>query len=138
MKTSADRRKETTIDTSKRAEQLRRAKRAQRTRERERGLVVCEVKLPADAAERLRAALKTPGFERELARFLDETLIDIEDYPNLKLLCWNRTGRYVTGRDALALYERHWREIDVKTIDAKERALIDRLVARYGNGVFHV
>ena len=38
--------------------------------------------------------------------------IDVESYPNLKLLCWNLATPRVTCRDAFAIYERNWRWID--------------------------
>lgn len=119
-----------------RAEQLRAAKRAQR--EREQGLARCVLKLPLRDAERLRAALTRPGFLPRLQEFLAQQVIAVKAYDNLALLMWSRTERFVTGQEALRIYERNWRFVDVRRMQPKERALIDRLVREYGNGVLHV
>ncbi len=120
-----------------RNEQLRLAKRAQRARERATGLTLCQVKLRKPTSERLRHALLLPGFEVELARFLEEAVIDVREYPELALLCWNRSDRFVPAREAFALYERNWRFVDQARLTARERALIDRLAQRFGNGVLN-
>jgi hypothetical protein len=65
-------------------------------------------------------------------------LIQIDDYPELALLAWNRAVREVEEDEALALYERNWRFVDVEHLLPQERALIDRLAARYGHGVLNV
>ena len=119
-----------------RAEQLRAAKRAQRERDRDAGFVLCQLKLRSQLAARLRNAFATPGFEEELEAFLDEAIIDAREYPNLELLCWNR-DRFLTSRDAFGLYERNWRFVDIKKLGDRERALIERLAAKYGNGVLN-
>ena len=121
-----------------RREQLRLAKRAQRERERLAGLQNVPLKLPAREAERLRAAVAQPGFTRRLGQFLDEELVDIEQYENLKALCWNRRSRYIAAKDALRLYERNWRLVDKHRMKSAERELIDRLVARFGGGALNV
>lgn len=65
--------------------------------------------------------------------------IRIEQYPQLRDLCWNRPADTVLeGEDALALYERNWRFIDTARLTPDEQALLDLLVARYGNGVLNV
>ena len=120
-----------------RNEQLRLAKRAQRARERAAGLTLCQVKLRARTAERLRHALALPGFEAELARFLEAEVIDTREYPELALLCWNRADRFLPAREAFALYERNWRFVDETRLSPRERALIDRLALQYGNGVLN-
>lgn len=121
-----------------RREQLRLAKRAQRARERDAGKVVVPLKLPARDAERVRAAMAQPEFTGRLSRFLDDTLIEIAAYENLAALCWNRRGRYIDAEEAFRLYERNWRFVDTRRIKAAERALVERLAARYGNGVLNV
>lgn len=66
-------------------------------------------------------------------------MIKIDDYPQLKLIAWNRPdGSLVEESEALALYERNWRFMDLAALDQNERSLIDRLVKTYGNGVLHV
>lgn len=120
-----------------RNEQLRLAKRAQRARERTAGLTLCQVKLSKPTSERLRHALMLPGFEGELARFLEEAVIDVREYPELALLCWSRSDRFVPAQEAFALYERNWRFVDQVRLKARERALIGRLAQRFGNGVMN-
>jgi hypothetical protein len=121
-----------------RAEQLRLAKRAQRAREREAGMVQVPLKLPARDAERVRAAMARPEFTRRLRDLLDDTLIEVAAYENLAALCWNRRGRYIGAEEAFRLYERNWRFVDHRGMKSAERALVERLAARYGNGVLNV
>src|SRR3989442_14222270 len=83
-----------------RAEQLRLAKRAQPVREREAGLVVARLKLPVALAERLAFAVRQEGFQAALRAFLKAETIEVADYPQLKLLCWNRRGRFLSAREA--------------------------------------
>ena len=122
----------------RRREQLRVAKRAQRDRDRNAGLAPCQVKLRPATAEKLRRAIAIAGFEDTLARFLDESLVDVQDYANLRLLCWNRAERFIPARDAFALYERTWRFVDEKTLEPKERELIERLARAHGGGFLNV
>jgi hypothetical protein len=121
-----------------RQEQLRLAKRAQRARERDAGLVVVPLRLTARDAARARAALRRPEFMRRLARLLDEELIEVAAFENLAALCWNRQERYLGAEEAFRLYERNWRLVDHRRMKPAERALIERLAARYGNGVLNV
>jgi hypothetical protein len=121
-----------------RSEQLRRAKRAQRERDRRAGLVLCQLKMRAATAERLRNALVVPGFEAQLEAFLGEAVVDVRSHPNLQLLMWNRRDRFLSDRDAFRLYERNWRFVDRKHLDGQEAALIGRLAEKYGNGVLNV
>lgn len=121
-----------------RAEQLRLAKQAQRARDLRAGFVLRQFKLRGPTAERLQQALAIPGFEAELGALLEEAIIDARRYPNLRLLCWNRTAPFLAARDAFALYERNWRFVDTLNLDAAERDLIDKLAAKYGNGVLNV
>jgi hypothetical protein len=61
--------------------------------------------------------------------------INVNDYPQLRQLCWNRPdGAVVDGQTALALYERNWRFVDQDAFTPREQELLDRLVADYGNG----
>lgn len=68
-----------------------------------------------------------------------DLVIQVDRYPQLKGLCWNRASdTELDGEEALALYERNWRFVDVEALTSEERDLIEELVARYGNGVLHV
>jgi hypothetical protein len=63
----------------------------------------------------------------------------IAEYPQLRLIAWNRKDDDLIQEDeALALYERNWRYVDRTHITEKEQRLINRLVVQYGNGVLHV
>ena len=70
--------------------------------------------------------------------FLAAGLIDVDAYENLKMLLWNRQERYLDAETAFRLYERNWRHVDRRNMSAAERALIDRLAERFGNGVLNV
>jgi hypothetical protein len=132
-----NRRTSTESPAARRRAQLREAKRAQRNRDREAGLALCQVKVRPETGEKLRRALALPGFEEHLASFLDREVVDVEAYPELKLLCWNRGDRHIGAREALALYERQWRFVDQGRLEPAERALIERLARDYGNGLLH-
>lgn len=121
-----------------RSEQLRVAKRAQRSRERAAGMQVIGVKLSGSEAERLRLALHLPGFEKRLTTLLDEELVDVSAFANLAALCWNRRERYLGAAEAFRLYERNWRLVDRRHMQRAERELIQRLAGKYGNGVLNV
>jgi hypothetical protein len=121
-----------------RTEQIRVAKRAQRQRDREAGLVLCQLKLRKETAERLRCAVAIPGFENELEKFLADEIVELRKFPNLQLLAWNRVDPYLTARDAFGLYERNWKFVDVKNMPDAERELIRGLTQRWGRGVMNV
>jgi hypothetical protein len=65
-------------------------------------------------------------------------MVKVDDYPNLALIAWNRRARVIEDAEALALYEANWRFVDVSGMSADEKALIERLVVEYGNGVLLV
>jgi hypothetical protein len=121
-----------------RSEQLRHAKRAQRERARARGLVHYQIELPRAVAERLKAGVRQPGFARSLKAFLEETVIAVDNFPNLRALCWNRATRYLGAGEAFRLYERNWRLVDRNNMSDSECALIAHLTERFGNGVLNV
>lgn len=63
------------------------------------------------------------------------TRIRLADYPALKRLAWQLGGvDDLAPADALALYERNWRHVDVDALDDRERTLIRRLAAALGGG----
>jgi hypothetical protein len=117
-----------------RREQLRRAKQAQRARQRLANVVEVQLALPADVAEKLAAARRAPGFVEFLDRTLERVVVRLVDYPQLRDLAWNRSDAFIPARDAFQLYERNWRLLDHGALDAGERALIARLKAEFGNG----
>lgn len=65
--------------------------------------------------------------------------IRVDEYPQLQRLVWNRPGvKMLAERDALALYERHWDLVDADQLNRHERALLQRLTHKYGQGILHV
>jgi len=61
--------------------------------------------------------------------------IRLADYPQLKKLGWQlRKDAEVTPAEALELYERNWRHVDVEALTAAESTLIDALSTQLGGG----
>lgn len=66
-------------------------------------------------------------------------MIRLSDYPQLRLLAWQRQAdALLEDAEALALYEANWRFIDPPSLAPFEAALIDRLVREFGAGVLLV
>lgn len=65
-------------------------------------------------------------------------MVNIDDYPQLATLCWNRKTRTAEESEALRLYEAGWRFIDRDSLTVPEADLISRLADTYGNGVLNV
>jgi hypothetical protein len=116
-----------------RREQLRRAKQAQRARQRRANIVEVQLALPADVAAKLAAARRAAGFVAFLDRALDRAVVRVGDYPQLRDLAWNRSDELMPAKEAFQLYERNWRLLDRSALDARERDLIARLKAEFGN-----
>lgn len=121
----------------RRADQLRRAKRAQRARERARGFELVQLKLPREIAGKLRAAMREPDFAETLGQHLDDAVVTISDYPALADIAWNLGVTQLPARQAFGLYERNWRYVDERRLEPRERHLVDRLAARFGAGIIH-
>jgi len=65
--------------------------------------------------------------------------IFLEDYPQLRLLAWNLPqGASVDAAQALSLYERNWRFIEIAALSQRESQLIEYLRKTVGNGVLNV
>jgi hypothetical protein len=116
-----------------RREQLRRAKRAQRTRQKLANVAEVQLTLPAAVAAKLAAARRAPDFVAQLDAALERLVVRIADYPQLKDLAWNRVDELIPAREAFQLYERNWRLLDTSTLDERERRLISRLKRDFGN-----
>ena len=109
--------------------QLREAKRRQRQRERETGLGLYQIRLPMQALQKLKKGMCDEKFITRLQRFIATEVLTASDFPQLKLLCWNRHDDYITRADALALYEGNWRFINENAIvrfSATETALLEQ------------
>lgn len=120
-----------------RAEQLRLAKRAQRERDAKAEKIEVRLKLPRALAERFALAARQSGFADALTLLLDSQIIDVNDYPELKLLCWSRRGNLLSAEDAWNLYERNSRFVEFTQLNAAEKKLIARLAARFGGRAPH-
>ncbi|MEB0214373.1 MULTISPECIES: hypothetical protein [unclassified Undibacterium] len=66
------------------------------------------------------------------------TQLQIDDYPQLALLAWNRVVRQIEEEEAFALYENNWRFLDIESLLPGEAELIARLTQQYGHGVLNV
>ncbi len=117
--------------------QLREAKRRQRQRDRESGLGLYQVRLPMHVLDKLKAGMCNQKFIESLQRFIETEVLDVTEYPQLKLLCWNRRNDHITRADAFSLYERNWRFIDEDMLDDAEKQLITALSAEFGKGVIN-
>ena len=80
--------------------------------------------------------MKSPMKTR--VRRAQEAPIEVAVYDNLAAICWNRRDRFIAPREAFRLYERNWRFVDTRRMKQAERALIESLKARFGNGVLNV
>ena len=118
--------------------QLREAKRRQRQRERETGLGLYQIRLPMQALQKLKKGMSDEKFITRLQRFIATEVLTASDFPQLKLLCWNRHDDYITRADAFALYEGNWRFINENAIDDREKELITALSVEFGKGVINV
>ncbi len=59
--------------------------------------------------------------------------IRLADYPQLKKVAWQlKDSTEVTAEEALDLYERNWRHVDREKLSARERRLIEGLLAKLG------
>ena len=69
----------------------------------------------------------------ETHRKLDEknwipARIPLADYPQLKQLAWQIHGtEYLTPSEALSIYERNWRHLDLVAMEDREKNLIEGL-----------
>lgn len=120
-----------------RKDQLRRAKRAQRERERRAGLVNVQLTLPRETAEKLSVARRSPDFLELIDAALDRMIVRIRDYDQLRDLAWNRADEFMPAREAFQLYERNWRLIDPAALTPEEEALIERLKSEFGSGLIN-
>jgi hypothetical protein len=65
--------------------------------------------------------------------------IQLQDYPQLRLLAWNLPlDASVDELEALSLYERNWRFVEVARLSDSETQLIEYLRVTVGNGVLNV
>ncbi len=61
--------------------------------------------------------------------------IRISNYKQLKRLAWQlKASQELTPIEALDIYERNWRHVDVAAMEPREKKLLDQLLAAYGRG----
>lgn len=116
-----------------RREQLRRAKRAQRSRQKLANVVEVQLTLPAIVAAKLAVARRAADFTDQLDAALAGLVVRLADYPQLRDLAWNRVDEFIPAKEAFQLYERNWRLLDRSALDESERTLIARLKTEFGN-----
>lgn len=59
--------------------------------------------------------------------------IRLATYPQLKRLAWQlQDTKEVSPQEALDLYERNWRHVDLKTMDPQEREFLNSLLLAFG------
>lgn len=77
------------------------------------------------------ASRETPGSRIDP---LPET-ISLDEYPQLRRLAWQLPGvAELTPQEALDLYERNWRHVEVASLSPKEIGLINALSRALGGG----
>ena len=60
-------------------------------------------------------------------------MIRIADYKQLKRLAWQlRSTKEITPKEALDLYERNWRHINLNALDTREQRLLKMLLSAFG------
>jgi len=66
-----------------------------------------------------------------------DTDILIRNYPELQLLCWNRTDQRISREDAFSLYESQWHFIAHDHMTPDESALVQALAKQFGKGLIN-
>lgn len=69
---------------------------------------------------------------------IKKDILNIDDYPEMRLIAWNRVVREIDAEEAFALYEANWRFVDKDNLTEKEVALVNRLKIEYGKGFLNV
>ncbi len=120
-----------------RLKQLRSAKKRQRDRDKADGFNLYQIKLPNRLVEKLKAGMKDETFVAKLSDFVDREIVDVRDYPALRLLCWNLNQPFVTRKKAFQVYEGNWRHVDESKMDQGELNLLAALKNEFGQGVIN-
>jgi hypothetical protein len=112
----------------------RRAARRERAGDAAAGLVRFQTRLPANLAERLRAALQHPEARQLLTATLERELIDVTQFPLLQSLSVEVSHDFVTRRQAHALYRSNRVRVDALSPGSDERLLAEGLDAEFAEG----
>jgi transcriptional regulator with XRE-family HTH domain len=78
--------------------------------------------------------LPIPKTEKDAVEFnIDGAHIRIRDYPQLKSLSWQLNHDILlTDKEAIGIYERNKRFLEIREIDERERLLMQRLIDEHG------
>lgn len=63
-------------------------------------------------------------------------LIDRQEFPELDLIMWDNAQRYVSRREAFAIYEQRWSYLNPDKLTPAEKNLIAELTKECGRGLF--
>lgn len=58
------------------------------------------------------------------------------EYPQLDRLLWDIHAKTIDPKVAFGIYEQRWAFVAKNILTAKEKTLIKKLTAKYGNGIF--
>ncbi|MCM2277899.1 MAG: helix-turn-helix domain-containing protein [Oligoflexia bacterium] len=59
--------------------------------------------------------------------------IRLADYPQLRRLAWQlKKTTVISPEEALKIYERNWRHVELKKMDSREREFLEALLAAFG------
>ncbi len=90
--------------------------------------VISALGLEVDLVDPRSRKRKSPSLVRKLP-----SKIRLADYRQLKKLAWQLKGtKELSPKDALDLYERNWRHVDLKAMDPLEQELLESLLAAFG------
>ena len=120
-----------------RLKQLRSAKQRQRDRDKADGFGLYQIKLPVRLVEKLKVGMKDEAFVTKLVDFIDKEIVDVREYPTLKLLCWNRNQSFISRKEAFQVYEGNWRHVIENEMDQGELDLLATLKNEFGRGVIN-
>jgi len=64
------------------------------------------------------------------------SMVSLEKYPELKLLCWDIVSDSISRRHAFNLYIDRWGHVDESRLSDAEKTFINSLTHEYGRGLF--
>lgn len=77
--------------------------------------------------------LKSQSKKQLSSKKLIPKKIRLADYKQLKRLAWQlKDTKEVSAQDALDLYERNWRHLDIESMDMREQKFLKALLAAFG------
>lgn len=64
------------------------------------------------------------------------SMVSLEKYPELNLLCWDIVSNSISRRHAFSLYIDRWGHVDESRLSDAEKNFIKSLTDGYGRGLF--